>query len=204
MKSLKIEGSFEGYVSVFGLIDQDLRKDLLEIDDAFDRIDAVEDAVDYTIFSNGIDVESVSLSITLDGEDLYEGHIKNLPVENKIVDRKDLPKFEDIFTGRNEKGVYIRHREWFEEGSFEHDIEVSDDFKLTDLKVFLIDLAQGDALASGLFKQVKLEMRTVLEFFEVEGTRHFVETDCGNETNFSESFMIITELGEIFPDFELE
>lgn len=203
MKVLKIHGSYEGYVSVFAKLESDLVKRLEEIEEKHERIEAAEESIDYVVFSNGIDVEQVSLTITLDDDILHSGPLGSLPNSYDIAERDDLPAFEDLLETPDEQEVRILLQEWIEDGVFELKVEVSDNFKLTNLEIFALDLEQGDAVSWALFDQANLEIANVIDHFVIEGRRYEIIGD-GDGLDRSANFMKISHEGKISPDFDLD
>lgn len=203
MKVLKIHGSYEGYVSVFSKLESDLVKRLKKIEEKNERIEAAEESIDYVVFSNGIDVEQVSLTITFDDEILHSGPLSSLPNSYDIAERDDLPAFEKLLEIPDEQEIRILLQEWIEDGVFEVEVEVSDKFKLADLEIFALDLEQGDAVSGALFDQANFEIGSVIDHFVIEGRRHEIIGD-GDGRDRSVNFMKISHKGEISPDFELD
>jgi len=147
VKALKIQGTYEGYVSVFAKLDSDLVKRVEKIDEKIERIEAAENCIENIVFSNGIDVEGLSLVITLDDETLHCGSVHSLPNSYDIAERDDLPAFEALLDGPDEQEVKVLFQEWIENGAFHLEVEVSDEFNLADLEIFALDLEQGDAIS---------------------------------------------------------
>jgi hypothetical protein len=202
MKLLKIKGYYEGYVSVFSKLDSDLIKRLERIDDRYERIKTVEDSKDYIVFSNGIDAEQVSLVISLDDTILHSGPVDSFINSYDIAERDDLPAFENLLESPDEKEIRILLQEWIEDGVFELEVEVSDEFNLASLEIFALDLEQGDAVSWALFDQANFEIGKVIDHFVIEGKLYGIVGD-GDGLNRSANFMKISQEGKISPDFDL-
>jgi hypothetical protein len=203
MKVLKIQGNYEGYVSVFAKLDSDLIKNFKKFEEKYERLEAAEESIDYVVFSNGIDAEKVSLAITLDDEILYSGSVGSLPNSYDIAERDDLPAFETLLDNPDEQEIRILLQEWIEDGLFELEVEVSDEFNLANLEIFALDLEQGDALSWALFDQANFEIGNILDHFIIEGKRYEIVGD-GDGLNRSANFMKISQEGKIAPDFDLD
>ncbi len=203
MKVLKIQGSYEGYVSVFAKLDSDLVKRLEQIDDKNERIEVAEECVDNIVFSNGVDVEQLSIEITLDDEIIHFGPVDSLQNTYDIAERDDLPAFEALLDDPDEQEIKILLQEWIEDGVFELEVEVSDDFNLANLEIFALDLEQGDAVSWALFGQANFQIGNVVDHFVIEGKRYEIICD-GDIQNRSVSFTRISQEGKIYPDFSLD
>lgn len=203
MKRLKIQGHYEGYVSVFGNIKPHVKEQLKLIDERSERIDLADQSTSYVVFSNGIDPEKLTLTVTLDGELVFNGLVSELPSSYDISDREDLPKFESLGASIDRNLIPIILKEWFEIGDFELEAEVSNTFDLEDLEAFAFDLEQGDAVSWALFDQANFEIIHTLDHFVIEGAIFPIVGD-GDGINHSTNFMTISDEGKIYPDFELD
>jgi len=203
MKRLKIQGRYEGYVSVFGSIQPHVKEQLKLIDERSERIDFAEQSTNYVVFSNGIDPENLNLIFTLDGELIFTGLVSELPSSYDIADREDLPRFESLGASIDSNLIPIILQEWFEIGGFELEAEVSNAFTLADLEAFVFDLEQGDAVSWALFDQANFEITHNLGHFVIEGAV-FPIVGGGDGINHSTNFMKISDEGKIYPDFDLD